>query len=46
MLSFATMLDMFIIGLLTYVISYGLMVMISWYDKGKRAIFPVKDIKK
>lgn len=46
MISFLTILDLFIIAFLTYVISYGLTFMISWYDKGKRAIMPVKDIKK
>jgi len=40
------MVDVFFIGFLTYAISYSMLLLISWYNTGKRAFLPVKDIKK
>jgi hypothetical protein len=45
MLSFITIVDIVKIVFLTYVISYVMMFMISWYDKIRRVVLP-KDIKK
>lgn len=47
MVSFLTILDFFKIFLLTYVISYVLLFVISSYDKVRRIATPLpKDLKK
>jgi len=46
MISFLTMVDLFKIFLLTYVISYVMLFIISFYDKIRRIATVPKDLKK